>query len=290
MTFAVLAAESLGVRAMAVLVQGLAGGDLLIDPGAALGPRRYGLAPHEVEEDALEAARARILAASVGRIVITHFHHDHFVPFETHRWVIGGFDDACRLYAGRTVYRRDPSGPMNARQRGRAQHLTRQLAALDVPQRSIDARTWDDLVFSPPLLHGDEGSPGGWVVMVAVRSAHDTLVHMSDTQLLNAAAVDWALRQRPSIVVTSGPPLYLPQLGGDRLAPARQNLRRLVDAVPLVVVDHHLMRGGEPEAFLAPARALAEPRDHRLLCGAEWMGQPPMLLESRRRELYGSET
>ena len=54
-----LAADSLGVRSMATYVE--AGAlRLLIDPGATLAPRRYGLDPAPAEEEALARARLRI--------------------------------------------------------------------------------------------------------------------------------------------------------------------------------------------------------------------------------------
>ena len=58
-----LAADSLGVRSMATYVE--AGAlRLLIDPGAALAPLRFGLGPTPDEEEALTRAVAhRILAA-----------------------------------------------------------------------------------------------------------------------------------------------------------------------------------------------------------------------------------
>ena len=59
-----LAADSLGVRSMATYVE--AGPvRFLIDPGATLSPRRYGLAADSGEEEALARARLRIEAYAV---------------------------------------------------------------------------------------------------------------------------------------------------------------------------------------------------------------------------------
>src|SRR5262249_60655583 len=54
-----LAADSLGVRSMATYVEA---GDLrlLLDPGAALSPNRFGLPPTPEEEEALARALDRI--------------------------------------------------------------------------------------------------------------------------------------------------------------------------------------------------------------------------------------
>ena len=90
-----------------------------------------------------------------------------------------------------------------------------------------------------------------------------------------------------TVLITAGPPLYLPQLGAERAAIARRNLLRLVTHVPQVIVDHHLLRGGGISAFLTEARAEARRRGHRLQTAAESLGQEENPLESRRRALWG---
>ena len=288
MTFELLAADSMGVRSLATWVPDAPGGGLLIDPGAALGPTRYGLPPHPQEEKALAAAALRIAetAGLAGRIVITHFHHDHFVPFDKEQWIVSGAEFAEPLYRNKIVYIRDLSGPLNPRQRGRARRLVADLELRGIEIRPMDARSEGDLLFSPPFQHGDDRSPGGWVVMVAVLSGTDCLVHLSDTQLLNDGAIDWTLERRPNVVITAGPPLYLPQLHPQQVETAKRNLRRLVERVPHVIVDHHLRRGGTIEDFLAEATELTRQGGYRLESAAVSCGRTDALLESRRRDLW----
>ncbi|MBD3335394.1 MAG: hypothetical protein GF355_07740 [Candidatus Eisenbacteria bacterium] len=288
MEFEILAAESLGVRSLAVRVSGTVEGTLLIDPGAALGPRRSGFPPHPLEEEALGAAEQRILKAAeqATRIIISHYHHDHFVPFESQRWIVSGPQTAQALYGGKTVYARDPDGPINTRQRGRAIRLGGDLAKLGVETLPNDGRVAGDLRFSPPMRHGDRASPGGWVVMAALAAGGERLVHMSDTQLLNGEALEWTLEQQPDSVVTAGPPLYLPQLTPAQRGRAERHLLLLVERVPYVVLDHHLLRGGEPDRFLERARKRARDKGHRLVSAAAHCGKNDDLLEARRRRLH----
>jgi predicted metallo-beta-lactamase superfamily hydrolase len=288
MGFSVIAADSLGVRSLAVLVADAFDGALLIDPGAALGPRRYGLPPHKEEELALHAASQRIAKAAdaAGRIAITHFHHDHFAPFEEEKWIVSGTATAELVYREKTVYLRDLSGPVNPRQRSRGKSLVKELTQRGVRVEPMDGRSVGDVRFSSPFRHGDERSPGGWVVAVAVETSTGRLVHMSDTQLLNDDALDWTLRQKPSVVVTSGPPLYLPQLTPTQIVRSKQNLMRLVEQVPRVIVDHHLRRGGDIDGFLSEAVQEASRIGHRLDSAASCQGRADELLEARRRELY----
>jgi len=61
-----LAFDSLGTRSMATVVE-TGSGRILIDPGAALGPRRYGLPPHPIEKERLREHKELIQEESRGR-------------------------------------------------------------------------------------------------------------------------------------------------------------------------------------------------------------------------------
>src|SRR2546425_53008 len=73
-----LAADSMGVRSMATLVQ--AGqARIVIDPGAALAPLRYGVPATCEERQAYEAAVSRIVGAvcQADAVVVTRYHEEH---------------------------------------------------------------------------------------------------------------------------------------------------------------------------------------------------------------------
>ena len=68
-----LASESLGVRSLAIFIKiGVVG--ILIDPGVALGPKRYSLSPAEAELTALREARERIQNYSKEATMVTISH------------------------------------------------------------------------------------------------------------------------------------------------------------------------------------------------------------------------
>ena len=103
-----LAADSLGVRSMATYVE--AGTlRLLIDPGATLAPRRYGLDPAPAEEEALARARLRIDAYAVRatHVAVSHFHADHF---RTDTALYAGRRSGRRIRASRSTATRPPRG------------------------------------------------------------------------------------------------------------------------------------------------------------------------------------
>ena len=76
-----IASDSLGVRSMVTYVE-TKDCKILIDPSAALGPKRYGLPPAEQEMMALEKTKNEIAktAKQCNILVISHYHYDHYDP------------------------------------------------------------------------------------------------------------------------------------------------------------------------------------------------------------------
>ena len=106
-----LAADSLGVRSMATYVE-TAQSRLLIDPGATLGLRRFGLKPAPQELEAYDRAVERISGYAVRATFcfVSHYHEDHFRTDPL-------------LYRGRRVWVQDPQRLSRAEERRRAQAL-----------------------------------------------------------------------------------------------------------------------------------------------------------------------
>ncbi len=287
-----LAFESLGVRGMSLYVR-TPDLQLVVDPGSCLGPR-FGLAPHRREYRALSSSRELIqrVARRAEVLTISHFHYDHYLPpFENWVWLWSSPSLAERLYRGKTVLMKDFSSSITPSQRKRGYLLRKFCAGLAKEVRAADGRRFSfggtELEFSPPVPHGLRGQ----VLMLCVRAGRDCVVHAPDVQgLLPPSALSFILRREPGAVVVGGPPLYLRGLLGEgELEGARENLRRLARRVPLLVVDHHLLRSTDYAEYLAPVREEAERRGNRVCTAAELLGKEPELLEARRRELYGLE-
>ena len=272
-----LAGDSLGVRSMATYVE-CGQTRVLIDPGAALGPSRFGLPPADAEWEALKRANDRIsgYAARANVIFLSHYHEDHF------RHDPG-------LYRGRTVWAKDAKRMINPRQAHRAGELWRAIAGgcrLD----SADGRSMETadalLVGSPPLAHGVEGTQFGYLIALTVTDLREgtRFVHASDVQgPLSAVAAAYIIRERPDILYLSGPPAYLErQIGGALIDQGIDHLLRVLDRTDChVILDHHALRS---EDYRERFRRLWQ--TGRVVTAAGYLGLEDEALESRRRSLW----
>lgn len=264
-----LGAESLGARSMATVVQ-TAERTVLIDPSVALAPKRAGLPPHPLEAEAAEQVRAAVLGwlPQATDVVITHFHGDHMPladadPFQI---PLAAFTppNRCQVWVPGEG---GQSGRSRARRRALAKALGRALPA---------AKGEDDGVIAcaGPFPHGGGSGP---VMIIAVREGNECFVHASDTQLLSPEAVATILAWRPTIVFTSGPPLYLPSLTWEEANRARAQADRIASTARTLVIDHHPLRGVGGLRWVEDASGIS---------AAAYTGVPPRLLEARRRELW----
>jgi predicted metallo-beta-lactamase superfamily hydrolase len=271
-----LAAESLGVRSMATYVEC---GDtrILVDPGASLGANRFGRPPADLEWEALRRANDRIAgyAARAELLFVSHYHEDHF------RYDPG-------LYAGRTVWAKDPRRMINPRQQTRARELWGTIRAscrLDAAEGRRFEGPDAVLQASPPLSHGLDGGLLGYVVALTVTDRRDgfRFVHAADVQgPLSPVATAYLIRERPNLLYLSGPPAYLEsQLGTALIEQGIANLLRIVEATGCrVIMDHHAIRdAGYGERF----RRLWE--TGRVVTAARFLGAPDEPLEARRLHL-----
>ena len=280
-----VAADSLGVRSMATLVE-VGGLRIFIDPGASLAPRRYGLPPHPVELEALEEALKEIVRVmdSVDVVVITHYHYDHYLYRQ----------EQVDAYNDKILVVKHPTEMINHSQMMRARRLLRQLG-VESRARSIhyaDGRVYDlgDVVleFSRPVPHGPEGTRLGYLVMVRVydRLSGECFVHASDVQgPMEESTLSLIVSWRPSVVFISGPPTYFAgyKVPAEDVERGVECLKKLASTGALVIADHHLARDRE---YLSMLRELRRETGGRLVSAAEFMGVEPRLLESMRRELW----
>jgi len=268
----ILGAESLGVRSLCCLVK--AGAEkIVLDPGVSLDGARDGLSYQPRQVEVCHQVRQRIVEAMAGAsdVVLSHYHGDH-MPLASPGPHQLGAAQVPELGHAR-LWCKGPEGISNLSRRRReslSQFLGRELPCSEGVVSGM-------FKFSSPVPHGSLHM--GTVMMTCIQSGGTTLVHASDIQLLDLSTVRQILDWQPDLVISSGPPLYLQNLSSREREAAWNNALLLARSVQTVVLDHHLLRSKEGEAWLD---RISEETDGRIMCAADFMGRPRLLLEAWR--------
>ncbi len=286
MEIELLAFESMGVRSMATVVR-TKDATIVIDPSAALAPRRYGLPPHRLEVERLfrvfEVIEDRVRDSDI--VVITHYHYDHHDP--------GRFMDLA-VFRGKKLVVKNPGSKINASQRIRAHRflkLVKDLAREVVVGDGIEIAVGGTRIsISKPVPHG-ESARLGYVLEVCVDDGDDRVLYTSDVEGL---PLDEQLEHfnvcKPRIAIVDGPPTYLVgyKFGLKSFEKSLNNLVKVLEMpwIELLVLDHHSARELEYREKLKLVFEKAAELGKRILLASEFMGLEPDLLEARRRELF----
>jgi hypothetical protein len=271
---------------------------VLLDPGVSLVPNRFGLPPHPVEFRAISDLRKKIAyAAEKAEIVtISHYHFDHHTP-SYEDWVVNWTEPketARQIYQDKTVFLKNPRNRINSSQRHRAwlfqetggKHA-RKLQNADNNIFALGEKTL--LRFSEPVVHGPDDASLGWVIMTEIEFDDEHFMFAPDVQgPMASRTLELIEKVRPQVLMVGGPPFYLSNLKVTplQLEKAVSNLQRIVEFVPLTILEHHVLRDSlwreRAKQVLDAARALG----NRVVTAAEFMGQENSFLESMRGELY----
>jgi len=273
-----IASDSLGVRSMATLVE-TNDCNILIDPSAALGPKRYGLPPHPKEQNQLKSVKNKIheIAKKCDILTISHYHYDHYDPDET-------------FYPGKKVFAKDINQDINKSQKKRGKDFkekikdTCELIYSDNTKHKIGNTK---IIFSPPFFHGPENVRLGYVIMTTIKEKEKTLLHASDVQgPVTSDAKDYILNQKPDLLIMDGPPtIFLGwKLSMKNLQDASDNLVEIIQKLDCdIILDHHLLRDIKyKEKFPKPY----EIGGIKLKTFAEYLGKKNNTLESHRKKLW----
>jgi len=279
MNIKIIGTESLGVRSMCCFVE-TKSRKILIDPGIALGYTRYGLLPHPYQVAVDERIQKKIIKkwSEATDVIISHFHGDHIPlvdanPYQLDLKKLIGLNPNIRIWTKTLSH-------LSLLEKKRAESLS-----LVLSKDLVEAEGKKDgvLSFSNQMPHG-EGKSSLVTVMMTKIEEDCVFIHASDIQLLNDAAVLKILEWRPDIVFVDGPPLYLSKrLFKKQIEKAWHNAIRLSQEVDVLIIDHHLMRSFEGERWPGCLSAIT---GKKVICGADFMGKPRILLEARRRSLY----
>jgi uncharacterized protein len=291
-----LAAESFGVRSMCTLIE-TPDVTVLLDAGISLCPYRFNLPPHSIEFQTINKLRKTIEEAADKATVttISHYHFDHHTPsFED--WVVNWTKEgetARQIYQNKTVLIKNPKEKINASQRQRAWMFQKTAGKHAKILEAADSKTFSygktTLRFSEAVAHGSDDSMIGWVIMAVVEHEAERFMFAPDIQgPMSTHTLELILDAKPNAIMLGGPPLYL---GGFRveitqLEQGLRNLERIVEEIPLVILEHHALRDESWRPKMEKVFQKAYQSGHSILTAAEYAGKENLFLESRRKQLY----
>jgi len=278
-----IAADSLGTRSMATLVK-TKDCNILIDPGVALGPLRYGLPPHPLEVQRMDEhwGAVKKFAKKSDVLIVTHYHYDHHNPNEPD------------IYKDKTVLLKHPKVKINKSQTGRANLFLERLGNLPKTLQYSDGKEFSfgatKIRFSDPVFHGTN-SRLGYVTEVSIKEGDFGFVFTSDVE---GPSVDeqakFILDEDPDLVYLDGPMSYM--LGycysKASLAYSISNIIDILERTKIekLIVDHHFLRDMNWKDRIKEVYIAAAKQDAKVLTAAEYLGIENEMLEARRKELY----
>ncbi|MFP4020556.1 MAG: MBL fold metallo-hydrolase [Halanaerobium sp.] len=274
----ILAAESLGVRALCCLVE-KDEQKILIDPGISLGYTRQGLLPHPIQIAVDEIIRENIIKElkEAADIVLSHFHGDH-IPFREANVYQIKLEQVKEHLKEKNIWAKSAESDSH-----KFQERAWDLKFNSTHFTEAEGRSSGVLSFSQPVYHGEEDSFLGEVMMTKVKLEDKIFVHASDIQFFYRPTIEKLIEMQPDLVIASGPPLYLSHVDQEMASKAAENILLLSNEVETLIVDHHLLRS---EAGLTYLRELNDKSPNQIISAADFMGIKPCLLEARRKELY----
>ncbi|MFW9990711.1 MAG: MBL fold metallo-hydrolase [Candidatus Odinarchaeota archaeon] len=277
-------AESLGTRSFCFFIV-TADVKVLIDPSVSLAPVRFGLKPHLLELAASYATRQVIkqLALVADVVIQTHYHADHLTLGIKRFYEFTDQEVAREIYQHKMILAKDlNSVSYNQRKRGYWLWKRDDLKIIPADGTSF-TRGKTRIKFSAPVPHGIQGSRTGKVIQLMVmdgNSGKSCLITSDVNGPGSEEALEFILDNQPEICFLDGPSTYHPKVTAVELDSAAERLKRLVDTVPRLVVDHHFLRD------LNWRKWWENNTGTKACCVADYLGIIVENLEAKRKELH----
>jgi len=280
-----LAADSLGARSMATLVE-TPDVTILLDPSVRLGPYRYDLPPHPTERSRQKELWhvIRDAAKKADVLTVSHYHYDHHNPA------------APSIFRGKLAFLKDGKFHINRSQRERSSAFVRKLKSYPKAIQVADGNRMDfggtELLFSPAVPHGYNNELG-YVVMTRIAQGHEVFVHTSDVEGPPLKEhLSFLIDAQPTILYVDGPMTHMPEnYPKEHTKRSLAHLVRILRTtdVRTLVLDHHILRDREWRSRMVPVFEAGKEYDVAVLTAAEFAGKPVDQLEANRDKLYGIE-
>jgi predicted metallo-beta-lactamase superfamily hydrolase len=276
----------MGTRSMATFVE-TKDCSILVDPGVALGPIRYGLSPHPKEEKLLDLHWRKIKkhAKKAKVLTISHYHFDHHDP------------DKPNVYKGKILLTKHPEHNINKSQKKRAAQFLKELG--EIP-KNLEFADGEDFSFRSTTIRFSEAVPHGsntklgYVTQILIKEGRSRFIHTSDVQgPCLPEHTEFILQERPHVLFCDGPMSYMLgfRYSKKALGDSLENLIMIIEEtkVKKLVLDHHLLRDLKWNAVINPVLSAAKEQKVRIMTMAEFAGEKNLILEARRKELWGDK-
>ncbi len=280
-----LAAETLGVRSMAVAVK-TKDCTIIIDPSIALAPKRYGLEPHEIELNRQKELwnNLKKWAKKADIMTISHYHFDHHDP------------EQPGIFKNKKMLVKHPKENINKSQIGRSSKFKTALGDLPESMEYADGRTFEfgntTLTFSKAVPHGTN-TKLGYVIQLAIDDGHTIFLHTSDIEGPSLdSQLEFILEHEPDILACDGPMTYMMyRYGLKAMENSLANLQKIITdtGIKTMLLDHHLTRDIKWREKMEQVFAAGEAHDCNVTTFAGYLGKEDNLLEARRKLLYSEE-
>lgn len=281
-----LASDSMGTRSMATFVE-TRDCKVLIDPAVALGPIRYGLAPHAKEERKQDVHFRRIKshAKKSDVLIVTHYHYDHHDP------------DEPELFKDKVLLTKHPTENINKSQKKRSAFFLDQLEGIPERIEFSDGNEFKfgktKIRFSSAVYHGSN-SKLGYVTEVCVHEGRHRFLYTSDVQGPNLDdQTNFILDEDPNVIFCDGPMTYMLgfRYSKKSLETSIQNLIKIIEEtkVKKFAIDHHLLRDMKWDERIQDVFKAAKKKNVSLMTIADFCGKKNLMLEARRKELWGAK-
>jgi predicted metallo-beta-lactamase superfamily hydrolase len=146
-----------------------------------------------------------------------------------------------------------------------------------------------ELKFSEPVFHGPENSEMGWVLMVTISFKSEKFLFAPDVQgPMSARPLEIILQEHPQLLMIGGPPLYLApsRVSESQIDASLANLDRIVQQIPHVILDHHVLRDEEWQQKIVKPLYESYRSGSTLQTAAEYAGAKNCFLEAGRKKLF----
>jgi hypothetical protein len=212
---------------------------VLIDPGVALAPVRYGLEPHPLEWQRLDETweAIRLYAENADVLIVTHYHYDHHDP------------DSPELYKNKTVFIKHPTQNINRSQEERATLFLEAIKGMPKNLEIADGKKFKlgktFINFSKAVCHGTNPRLG-YVTEVSIRSNSEKFLYTSDVEGPSLEEqIGFILEEKPDVLFVDGPMTYMLgyRYSYKSLEISNSNLVKAIKETSLntLVLDHHFL-------------------------------------------------